>query len=185
MQSLLEPLVGTTFRVGKFELRLAREDPPAPFAVVYEMQWGSSATGSWEWLHPIAPRTFPWLGQCYTGDVGEVSTLWMAAWGATPVERRVRALLCARNVTDSALATGSAGGASPARRRATEQRWVYQWGCRLGAAIRMLVVSDLEGPALRVAQALVPSFAGTLDELVAAALAVVADPARPTPAEQG
>jgi len=90
----------------------------------------------------------------------------------------LRALLCAHQVTAAATTRGRHCGATPAEQLAFEQRQLEWRRSDLAAAVRMLVVSDLDEAAHQVARTLVPDFPGTPSELVAVALAATSTPGR-------
>ena len=179
---LLEPLVGTEVAwVGGFGLRLTLSRP-LPWINEYGLWLTRPVAGVNLQVEPCVEGAFPWSSPDRSRPrhpnetAAAVSVLWAISWGATPAERRLRALLCAHQVTAAATTHGRDYSATPAEQLAFEQGQLGWWRSDLAAAVRMLVVSDLPEPAWQVAKTLVPDFPGTSGELVAVALATAAEP---------
>jgi len=186
--ALLEPLVGTgvvcVVWVGGFGVGLTL-DHPVPWKDTYGLRLASPGEGARVSGGAGVVGDFPWSSQQPypppPDDAASVaSRIWAATWGTTPAERRLRALLCTHQATAGAATRGGRDPSiAPAEHLAFKQGQLERWRSDLAAAVRMLVVSDLDEAAHQVARALVPDFPGTPDELVAVVLAATSTPARP------
>jgi len=185
--ALLEPLVGTgvvcVVWVGGFGVGLAL-DHPVPWTDTYGLRLAPPGEGALVSGGVGVVRDFPWSSQrpypAPPGDAASAAShIWAATWGATPAERRLRALLCVQLATAGATARGGRDPSmTPAGHLAFKQGQLELWRSELADAVCMLVVADLDEAAHQVARTLMPHFPGTPDELVAVALAAASAPTR-------